>query len=47
MDRNLLEYAQRLAEGARAKLAENRKRLEELRAKQLLNQIPPAPTPSK
>lgn len=47
MDRNLLEYGRRLAEGARAKLAEDRKRLEELRAKQQMNRIPPAPAPSK
>jgi hypothetical protein len=44
MDRNLLEYARRLAEGARAKLAEDRKRLEALRTKQNLNHMPTAPS---
>jgi hypothetical protein len=42
MDQSFLEYALRLAEGARAKLAEDRKRLEELRTKQDQNPIPVA-----
>jgi len=47
MDGSLLEYAQKLAEGARAKVAEDRKRLEELRAKQQISQTPSASTASK
>ena len=42
MDQSLLEYARRLAEGARAKLAEDRKRLDELRTRQDQNLIPVA-----
>ncbi len=42
MDQSLLEYARRLVEGARAKLAEDRKRLDELRTSQDQNLIPVA-----
>jgi hypothetical protein len=42
-----MEFARRLAEGARAKLAEDRKFLEELRTNLKSNQVNSVPTPSK